>query len=104
MTKPATDEPKKRILGFCWFRRETYDQARTMMSDPEVLFDGFDEWLAAARKVERDVTTRGDKVVRIRFDLPAFLVWCAAHGRRPDEQARAGWAAAEARKKFGTKL
>lgn len=104
MTQPATDAPKKRILGFCWFRRESYDHDRAMMSDPEILFDSFDEWLAAARKVEREVSAKGDKVVRIRFDLGSFLVWCASHGRMPDEQARAGWAAAEARKKFGTRI
>jgi hypothetical protein len=104
MTKPATDEKKRRILGFCWFRRETYEQARSVMSDPEVLFDTFDDWLTAARRIEREVTDRGDKVVRIRFDLPAFVLWCAARGRLPDEQARAGWAAEEARKKFGTRF
>lgn len=104
MTQPPTDASKKRILGFCWFRRETYDHDRSVMSDPEILFDSFDEWLAAARKIEREVAAKGDKVVRIRFDLASFLLWCAAHGRLPDEKARAGWAAGEARKKFGTKF
>ena len=104
MTLPATEEKKRRILGFCWFRRESYDQARAVMSDPERLFDTFDEWLVAARTVEREVIAKGDKVVRIRFDLPAFLLWCASHGRYPDEDARAGWAAGEARKKFGTRI
>ena len=103
MSKPATEETKRRILGFCWFRRETYDDARSVMSDPEVLFDTFDEWLSAARTIEREVTAKGDKVVRIRFDLPAFMLWCAARGRLPDEQARAGWAADEARKKYGSR-
>ncbi|MCE1235601.1 MAG: hypothetical protein LWW93_04500 [Hyphomicrobiales bacterium] len=103
MTKPATDETKQRILGFCWFRRDGYDQARAIMSDPERLFDGFDQWLAAARTIEREVTAKGEKVVRIRFDLPAFLLWCAARGRLPDEQSRAGWAADEVRKKYGVR-
>lgn len=104
MTQPATEEKKHRILGFCWFRRDGYAQARSVMSDPEVLFDTFDEWLAAARRIEREVSAQGDKVVRIRFDLPAFLLWCAARGRMPDEQSRAGWAAEAARKKFGTRF
>lgn len=104
MTKPAKEDTPKRILGFCWFRRETYQEARKVMVDPHVLFDSFDEWLAAARKIEREMTDQGDKVVRIRFDLPVFLLWCASHGRMPDENARAAWAAAEARKRFGTKF
>ncbi|NLH81647.1 MAG: hypothetical protein GX458_12485 [Phyllobacteriaceae bacterium] len=104
MPQPAPETPKRRILGFCWFRRETYDQARAVMSDPDVLFEDFDTWLAAARKIEREVSASGDKVVRIRFDLPGFLVWCASRGRMPDEQARAGWAAEEARKRFGTRF
>lgn len=103
-SKHETDDTKRRILGFCWFRRETYADARAAMADPERLFDSFDEWLAAARGVEREVSEKGDKVVRIRFDLPAFLLWCAARSRLPDEQARAAWAADEARKRFGTRL
>ena len=103
MTKPADAAAPNRIYGFCWFKRETYDASRAAMSDPENLFDTFDEWLAAARKVEREVTARGAKIVRIRFDLAAFLLWCVSHGRLPDEQARANWAAAEARKRFGTR-
>ncbi len=103
MTKPANDANRPRIIGFCWFRRESYQDARSLMADPDVLFDTFDEWLVAARQIERDVTEKGDKVVRIRFDAASFMLWCASHGRMPDEQARAAWAAAEARKKFGTR-
>ena len=58
MTVPAPAEPKRRILGFCWFRRETYERARSVMSDPEILFDSFDEWLVAARRIERGIARR----------------------------------------------
>ena len=98
MTK-TPDQPQ-RIIGFCWFRREDYDEARSMMSDPEALFDTFDEWLKAARKIEADVTAKGEKVVRVRFDLGAFLLYCATHGVKPEEQTRAKWAAQEVRKKY----
>jgi len=98
MTKPPA-EPQ-RIYGFCWFRRESYDQARSVMSDPEVLFDTFDEWLKAARKIESDMTGQGHKVVRVRFDLPSFLLYCMTHKVPPYEQSRANWAAQELRKKM----
>ncbi len=99
MTKTAPTKPQ-RIVGFCWFRRDGYVDARAAMADPEILFDTFDEWLSAAKKIEASATAQGDKVVRIRFDLPGFLLFCVGKGVQPDEQARAAWAAAEVRKKF----
>ena len=99
MTKPAPTKPI-RVVGFCWFHRDGYDDARAAMSDPEILFDTFDEWLRAAKKIEADVSAQGDKVVRIRFDLASFLLFCVGAGRLPDEQARAAWASAEVKKKF----
>jgi len=95
-----TPEEPQRIYGFCWFRREDYDQARSLMSDPEVLFDTFDEWLKAARKIESDVIAQGAKVVRVRFDTPSFLLYCMSKGVPPHEQTRANWAAQELRKKM----
>jgi len=99
MTKTAPATPQ-RIVGFCWFHRDDYDRARAAMADPEVLFDTFDEWLAAARKIEKEVTEKGDKVVRIRFDLASFTLFCIGKSSQMNEQARAAWAANEARKKF----
>ncbi|MER2605189.1 MAG: hypothetical protein ABTQ29_05120 [Siculibacillus sp.] len=101
MTKKPAAEKADRILGFCWFRREDYDRARSLMADPEILFDTWEEWFTAARKIEREVTERGEKVVRIRFDLAAFMLWCVGHDRLPDEKARAAWAADAAKRKFG---
>ena len=100
MTLPIPPADKQRIYGFCWFRRDAYDQARSIMADPEVLFDTFDEWLKAAKKIEADVAAQGHKVVRVRFDLPSFLLYCMSHGVAPVEQTRANWAAAELRKKM----
>ena len=101
MTEPK--EPRKilRIYGFCWFRRENYEEARAVMADPEVLFDTFDEWLKAAKKIEADVAAQGHKVVRVRFDLQSFLLYCMTHNVAPIEQTRANWAAAELKRKVG---
>ncbi len=99
MTKTAPATPK-RIVGFCWFHRDSYLDARSAMADPEVLFDTFDEWLKAAKKIEAEVTAKGDKVVRIRFDLASFLLFCVGSRRLPDEQARAAWASNEVQKKY----
>ena len=92
------DQPRQ-IYGFCWFRREDYDTARSLMSDPEALFDTYDEWLSAARKIESDVVAKGAKVVRVRFDTASFLLYCMSHNVPPFEQSRANWAAQELRKK-----
>lgn len=102
MTKPPA-EPL-RVYGICWFRREDYAEAVKVMSDPEALFDTFDEWLKAARKIEADVIAKGAKVVRVRFDLPAFMLYCASHNVQPYEQSRANWAAQEVKKKYAQRL
>lgn len=98
MTKPPATPMQ--IFGFCWFLREDYDTARAAMADPEVLFDTYAEWLKAAKKIEADVTAKGGKVIRIRFDLSAFLFYCAIHNVPPVEQARANWAATELRRRY----
>lgn len=103
MTKTAPAQPK-RIVGFCWFHRDGYLDARAAMADPEVLFDTYDEWLKAAKTIEADVAAKGDKVVRIRFDLPAFLLFCISANTLPNDHARANWAAAEARKKYAGRV
>ncbi len=99
MSVPKAPANTLRIYGFCWFRREDYDEARAAMADPEVLFDTFDEWLKAAKKIESDMAAQGHKVVRIRFDIISFMLYCATHDVPPIEQSRANWAAAELRRK-----
>jgi hypothetical protein len=98
---PSEPGAPPRIYGFCWFKRDHYAEARALMSDPETLFDTFDEWLKGARQIEREMTERGEKVVRIGFDPVGFVLWCASHNRTPNADARSKWAAAEARRKFG---
>lgn len=103
MTQPTTPAATLRIYGFCWFRRDEYDAARAAMADPEVLFDTFDEWLKAAKKIESDMTAQGHKVVRIRFDITSFMLYCVSHDVPPVEQSRANWAAAELKRKVNAK-
>ncbi|TBW39951.1 hypothetical protein EYW49_04585 [Siculibacillus lacustris] len=99
-TPTAPTAPTLRIFGFCWFHRATYARDRGLMTDPEVLFETFDQWLKSARQIEREISARGDKVVRIGFDPTEFLLFCATRGLKPDEQSRAAWAAQEVRKKY----
>lgn len=91
----------QRVYGICWFAREDYDTARAAMADPEALFDTYDEWLAAAHKLERQVAAEGDKSVRIRFDMESFMLYCVTQKLPPYEQTRANWAAQEVKKKYG---
>ena len=98
MTKPSPTPI--RVFGFCWFLRDDYDAARAAMADPEVLFDTYAEWLKAAKKIEAEVTAKGDKVIRIRFDLQSFMFYCLTHDVQPVEQTRANWAAAELRRRY----
>lgn len=100
MSLPTSPADTLRVFGFCWFLRDDYDEARAAMADPEVLFDTYAEWLKAAKKIEADVSAQGGKVIRIRFDLESFMIYCMTRNIPPVEQARADWAAAELRRRY----
>lgn len=88
------------VIGLCWFNRRHFDDHRALMSDPDELFDTFDEWLKSAKTLEAQVTAQGKKVVRIPFDPVSFLLHCATTGHLPDGAARSRWAAIETERRF----
>lgn len=92
-----------KIYGFCWFRREHYDASRAMMIDPQDLFETYDEWLHEAKAIEAKATADGIRVMRIRFDPAGFAMFCMVNNLKPDNHARAAWAAQEAKRRTEAK-
>ncbi|WP_407049464.1 hypothetical protein [Methyloraptor flagellatus] len=97
------EAPPMKVYGFCWFKRDQYVAARAMMIDPQDLFDTYDEWLHEARAIEAKAQSEGVRVMRIRFDPVSFAWFCRVQGILPDNQARAAWAASEAKERYDGK-
>lgn len=85
-----------RQLALCWFRRKDYEQAKALMEDADRLYDDYDTWLKEGWAFEREMSDKGVRTVRIRFDEQSFLLFCATHAMARDGVARAEWAAYEA--------
>ncbi|MEJ1160262.1 hypothetical protein [Prosthecomicrobium sp. N25] len=107
MSKPneaaAPAPERQRAVAICWFRREDYDAAKAEMADPDRLYEDYDEWLQEAQAFEAEMTGRGIKTVRIRYEPVGFSLFCLTRGITPDGAARAEWAAAEASKRYSRK-
>jgi hypothetical protein len=101
--KPEAAPPRKQAVAICWFRREDYDAAKAEMSDPERLYEDYDEWLQEAQAFETEMLGNGIKTVRIRWDPTGFALFCLTRNIAPDGGARAEWAAFEANKRVNQK-
>lgn len=96
-------KPPQRAVAICWFRREDYEAAKSAMSDPDRLYDNYDEWLREAHAFEREMAEQNVKAHRIRFDPVGFGLFCATRKIVADGTARAQWAASEAAKRVAPK-
>ena len=91
------DQPRTGV-AICWFRRESYDAAKAIMADPDRLYPNFDVWLKEAKAFETECAVKKVPTKRIRFDKPAFILFCSTRNLIPDAGARMMWASMEAQK------
>jgi hypothetical protein len=76
-------------VGISWYKRDNYNRCLSIFDDASVMPDSFEEWLARAENVERQMNAEGLKVVRVYIDPDKFPVWCAENGYdRIDVHAR----------------
>ncbi|MBL8573081.1 MAG: hypothetical protein JNM13_05345 [Hyphomicrobiaceae bacterium] len=107
MNAPDNKQQPKTVAGYiglCWFKREHFADHRQLMSDPDELFDTYDEWLKSAHQIERTVAAQGHRVVRVPFDPVSFLLLCTTRGMLPDAKARSQWAAMETERRYRHKV
>jgi hypothetical protein len=89
---------KGAIVGFAWYRKETFDRCKELFADADSLHDTFEEWEADVKKREKMMLGQGVRVVRAYIDPDLFPVWCADRGFvRIDGKARSAFAAEAAR-------
>ncbi len=96
--------PPINAAALLWFNRATYASHRAIMSDPEVLPEAFDEWLAQAKAGERGLQAQGAVTIRVPFDPLAFTLFCASRRLNPNGKTRSEFAAVQARMRMTNKV
>ena len=98
MSTKSAPAPARTGIAICWFKRDSYDGDKSIMADPDRLYGSFDQWLKEAKAFEADCAARQIVTRRIRFDRPAFILFCSTRNLIPDAGARMLWANEQARK------
>lgn len=80
-------------IGLPWYRREDWKRSQEIMSDADMQFDTFDEWLAEALEIELTLIGEGHNVRRVPVDLDKFPAWCLIRGLQTNGEARSRFAA-----------
>ncbi|MDR3496126.1 MAG: hypothetical protein P4L82_16125 [Ancalomicrobiaceae bacterium] len=91
-------EQQRRTIAICWFKRDTYQEAKGLMADPDRLYGSYDQWLKEALMFEREMVGRDVKTKRVTFHIQSFVLFCRIRNMVPDAGARMLWAAQEAQK------
>ncbi|WP_299785973.1 hypothetical protein [Ramlibacter sp.] len=89
------------MAGLAWFRRESFDEMRSMFEDSQAISPRYEAWLSKAEAAKRQFEMRGIRVVLAYLDPNDFPEWCAARGLKLDARARtnyANWSARQAGK------
>jgi len=80
------------VAGIAWYRPEQWSLMLSLIPDPEVFPRTYEEWLARASDMLRELSKQGVVVQKVDVDLKALLAWAAEQGRVPDGAARAEYA------------
>ena len=86
------------VAGIPWYHKEDYEELRSVFEDGDTLHETYEEWLASAESIERQLLGEGVSVVRVNIRLTEFSRWCASHGYRLNGKARSEYASWMARK------
>lgn len=73
----AKDIETVRVTAIPWYSREHYPRILEMIPDREAaaLVDTFNQWLAGAIRVERELQAKGRAVYRANIDPDEFEKW-----------------------------
>lgn len=80
-------------IGIPWYERDAYARIRSIMDDPDMLPERFDEWLEVAHLLENEIKTRGQRVIRAIIEPEQFRSWCLSRGKKPNAKSRRHFAA-----------
>lgn len=84
--------PRQKVVGIPWFKAESYDACRTMMSDGRGLPPLHGDWLKDAEALRREAEGAGHHVLKVDIEPLDFSAWCRARNLVPDAKARVRFA------------
>jgi hypothetical protein len=82
-------------VALAWYRPEEWKKLRAVAVDG--LEATYEEWVAHAEMALREAVAAGLDVVKVPVAVGDLVAWCAAEGLAVDGQARARFAAEQAR-------
>ena len=80
-------------LGMAWFRRGQWARVLEVSADRGLLEDTYDEWLAAATRLLRDLRAQGIDVEKMDVDVEVLVAWCNERGLDVNGSSRSRYAA-----------
>jgi len=88
-------------FGF-WIKDEPdYLRFRQIVDDPAQLGDSYATWLDSAKKITDAAQKQRIIIIKVNADPDAFLTWCKANSRRPDQRSRMRFAIIKGTSKRG---
>lgn len=92
---------KVQAIGMAWFDEADYPAILHIMADAAQLPRTHAQWHQRATQGEKELATKGVKVIRAVIDPQHFPGWCAARGLNVDAQARTRFASEQAARDVG---
>lgn len=80
------------VVGIPWYRREDWEELRSVLSDTRALPVSYGVWLRAAENVVDQTEKKGYRTIKVHIDPKVFPKWCQSRGLRADAKARRQYA------------
>lgn len=84
-----------------WYEESDFDAIKAVMTDEDIDFPTYADWLKAADELEAALRTQGREVVHVTIEPEAFSAFCKERGVLPDAGARALYVRLEAQRQHG---
>ena len=86
-------------VGIAWYRSpEDYDSLRAVFTDSDTLPDTYDDWLAKAEQLEKQIKAQHGRPIRAYIDPVNFPKWCKENGYDLNSQGRSEFGNSQAAK------
>jgi hypothetical protein len=80
--------------GISWYRKGDYAAILALFTDAAGLPATFEEWLAQAKGIERQIKRTGGRAIRAYIDPVEFPKWCQQTGNKLDASGRMAFGSA----------
>lgn len=88
--------------GISWYHKRDYATLLTVFVDGATFPRTYDEWLAKAKELEKDVQRRGSRVVKAYVDPIEFPKWCRITGHKTDASGRVAYSSSVCAEKISS--